>query len=245
MKIRKDITGERFGRLVAIKVSHKVGPKTYWWCRCDCGKEKPVQLSKLTTEWTRSCGCYHRERMVQAATKHGHGGTAKGGKKSPEYTTYFNILNRCYNKADDAYADYGGRGIIVCDRWLGDDGFVNFLADMGRKPAPRHSAGRKDNDGPYSKENCEWQTKMQQAQNTRATVNITWRGRTQCRAAWARELGLTEAAITYRLKHGWTVEEAFSTPPLSGLQPSQDKPEAAGCMNQGAVLRAPEWELTG
>lgn len=235
-----DLAGQRYGRLVATKIDHRRGHLTFWLCRCDCGKDTVVSIGHLRNGHTQSCGCLHDEAIKVANMTHGH---AANGKRSVEFGTWSRIHTRCTNPNNRSYKDYGGRGIFVCERWSGKDGFRNFLADMGKRPRGKFSLGRKDNDGPYSKDNCRWETKAQQAQNTRSTVNITCFGRTQCRAAWSRETGLSEAAITYRLSHWRDVERALSTKLPSGFQRPGDKPETAGENKRG--IESPEWELTG
>ena len=84
-------------------------------------------------------------------------------KRTPEYTAWANVIQRCTNKNKRDYAWYGGRGIKVCDRWL--ESFDNFLEDMGEKPSPNHSIDRINNDGDYSPENCKWSTATEQARN--------------------------------------------------------------------------------
>lgn len=96
------------------------------------------------------------------AQAHGH---AKRGSVTPTYRTWVAMRARCLNPNVINYANYGGRGIKVCERW---DDFENFLADMGLKPSPKHSIDRIDNDGNYESGNCHWATKLEQARNSRA-----------------------------------------------------------------------------
>jgi len=93
-------------------------------------------------------------------------GDARRGNASPEYGAWAEMIQRCTNPKQKRYADYGGRGIHVCERWL--NGFENFLADMGRRPTSEHSIDRyPNNDGNYEKTNCRWATRLEQAANKR------------------------------------------------------------------------------
>lgn len=85
--------------------------------------------------------------------------------KHPLYGTYHVMRTRCFNPKYNGFNKYGGRGITICDRWLGANGFANFCEDMGEKPTKRHSIDRKDNNKGYSKDNCRWATKLEQNLN--------------------------------------------------------------------------------
>jgi hypothetical protein len=121
------------------------------------------------------------------------------------------MIDRCYNGNASYYPKYGGRGIKVCDRWLGDKGFQNFLEDMGRKPSPKHSIDRIDNNAGYSPENCRWATAKEQGRNTRWNVNFTYAGKTQCIEAWAEEFRINSATLSGRIRRGWSFERALTT----------------------------------
>ena len=119
--------------------------------------------------------CYAKRKVQIAAansragvgkrTKHGH---TRKGKPTREYCSWKAMLQRCLDKGSKDYPNWGGRGIFVCDRWLGDRGYQNFLEDMNRRPAGT-TLGRLDNDGPYAPWNCAWQTPKEQNSNTRRT----------------------------------------------------------------------------
>src|SRR4249920_3506499 len=127
--LKIDITGQRFGRLVAIEDAGRTKRKeVLWLCRCDCGAEKIVSASHLRQGNIRSCKCLTREITRQNSLKHGH---RVNRHHSDTYRSWAAMLTRCYNKNTRCYKNYGGRGIFVCERW---HSFENFLADMGERP---------------------------------------------------------------------------------------------------------------
>jgi hypothetical protein len=203
--------GQRFGRLTLIERAGSVSTGAQAWrVRCDCGTEKVVSLAACRTGNTRSCGCLRRENgtkyLIAANVTHG----ACVGGKSREYKTWLGIISRCYNPKCDSFANYGGRGIRVCVRWL--HSFENFLADMGPKPGPHHSVERADCDGDYSPENCRWATPLEQSRNTRRNRRLTINGETLCLAEWAERVGLNRNTLQKRLASGWPAEAAVMAP---------------------------------
>lgn len=172
-----DRTGSRFGRLTIItRASNGSGGRTRWLCRCDCGNELAVISSSLTRGNTVSCGCYHSERTAEENAKrirHGHARSAGGNKRetSPEYRTWKAMKERCSNPAAPNYRLYGGRGIKVCDRWIGADGFNNFFADMGMR-LKGQTIDRINVNADYTPQNCRWASASEQAKNRRATASL-------------------------------------------------------------------------
>lgn len=118
------------------------------------------------------------------------------------------MKSRCERTNSRYYADYGGRGIKVCQRW---QEFANFLADMGQPPAG-HTIERKDNDGGYEPDNCFWANRKGQANNRRSNRLIEVNGVSKTLQQWADEVGLNRSTISERLKTGWTPERAVLTP---------------------------------
>ena len=133
-----------------------------------------------------------------------------GMTKTPEYCTWNQIKQRCFNPNNKNYLDYGGRGISVCDRWK--NSFENFLADMKLKPTPKHSIDRIDNDGDYCPENCRWSTNVEQANNKRTNRLITIENETLTMAQWEKKMGYKQGVIERRLNLGWSEFAAVMTP---------------------------------
>lgn len=209
-----DLTGQTFGKLRVLS-RVVVDRRTKWLCVCDCKATRLVDAGNLVSGNTRSCGCGHREMMLRrnkAMTKHGLTG-------SPEYQTWLHIKQRCYDPNAAGYDRYGGRGIVVCDRWKDDP--AAFIQDMGPRPGAEYSVDRINNDGPYSPENCRWATRIQQARNTRRTTMLTYKGETKPLNDWAEMHGLAVMTVRSRLSAGWDVERALTTPPMNHRSAAQ------------------------
>lgn len=137
--------------------------------------------------------------------------------RHPLYRVWVQMRQRCTNPKCPSYPDYGGRGIGFDPRW---NDFATFLADMGERP-PGTSLDRKDNDAGYFPDNCRWATHQEQQQNRRDNRLLTYGGRTQCIAEWAREIGGSRMVIHHRLRRGWTLERVLSTPARAMKSPIQ------------------------
>lgn len=191
-----DRTGIKYDRLTALRFSHKDQySRAHWVCRCECENLITVMGGHLSTGHTTSCGCKN--------LKHGH-----GDPTDPTYCTWVRMRQRCEQPKLKAYPRYGGRGIIVCERW---QKYENFLADMGPRPDGL-SLDRINNDGNYEPGNCRWATDYEQQNNRSSNRPITWRGRTQNLKQWAKELGMRHTTLSRRLGAGWSTERAFTEP---------------------------------
>jgi hypothetical protein len=131
-----------------------------------------------------------------------------GAPHSKVYSAWSSMMSRCFNERTKSWANYGGRGIWVCERWRE---YANFLADMGARP-PRYEIDRIDNDGPYSPENCRWVTSKANKHNKRSSRMLTWQGVTLPVTAWAERLGMHPRTLFNRLGRGWTLERAMTQP---------------------------------
>lgn len=119
------------------------------------------------------------------------------------------MMRRCYNEKIPNYASYGGRGIVVCERW---HDLVKFFEDMGHPPSRSHSLDRIDNNGNYEPGNCRWATQKEQTRNTRRNRYLEVRGSRKLMTDWALEFGISEATLHQRLKRGLTAEQALTQP---------------------------------
>jgi hypothetical protein len=202
-----DITGQRFGRLVALRRNGHSRCAVVWECICDCGAVKNVNGTYLRDGTTTSCGCYHREAIAIRMTKHGF---APAGKLKTEYNTYRGMILRCTNPNAPSYRNYGGRGITVCDRWR--ESFTLFLEDMGLKPEKNYQLDRIDNDKGYSPDNCRWTTPTKNSNNRRNNVIIKCGGESKTLTEWANLVGVSRSTIDSRIKRGWSPERAVCEP---------------------------------
>lgn len=191
-----DLTGQRFGRLVAVSRAPSRNTLSVWNCVCDCGEEREVFANNLRRNHTTSCGCF-RDEQIEAGLNGRH-----GMSDSRPHRIWQQMRARCRNANYSEYHLYGGRGIRVCPEW---ESYEVFWADMGPTYADNLSIDRIDNDKGYSKENCRWQTAQQQARNTRLTIFIEteWGRIPLCEAA--ERAGLPYSTVYGRhYKLGWS-----------------------------------------
>ena len=207
-KKNDDIPGKRFGRLTLAQViPARKNLETGRWrskkyvCSCDCGEIVEVFSTNVLRGRTTSCGCAQRESRAARATH----GESRGGKMSPLYQAWNSMMTRCYNPKSNRSHRYRERGIKVCEHWHTPD---NFFKDMGPHPGQGFSLDRIDNDKGYSPENCKWSTAREQGYNT--STNVRAGGKTLIE--WERETGLPARLLRGRLKRGWDLQRALSTP---------------------------------
>lgn len=207
---RVDMTGQRFGKLVAIRHVglDKDKKHSLWECKCDCGQTTIQPRGALIYGRSVSCGCVSKTRLA-LRTKHGH---ATSGFHSGTHRSWYAMIQRCAYPSHRAWKWYGGRGIKVCDRWLGTQGFINFLSDMGERPKGM-TIDRKNVNGDYEPDNCKWATWSEQSSNRRKKSpqkncsTLTVSGVTKPLIEWCKEFGLNYSTVKNRKYRGWPEEE--------------------------------------
>lgn len=207
---RIDLTGQRFGRLVAKEyVGKSENGCSLWKCMCDCGEEITARTANLRNGNTQSCGCYQRQRARETRLKHDLTNTRL-------FKVFQSMVERTTNPKAGQYENYGGRGITICDEWLNDfQAFYDWAMANGYDPdAPRGecSIDRIDNDKGYSPDNCRWVDQIAQANNRRTNRFIVYLGEKITITQAARKYGLRAEKLRRRIIKGWSVEAAIETP---------------------------------
>ncbi len=196
--------GQVFGRLTVLAIGKSLSKKrAVIIVQCSCGTPpKKVEMTNLNAGKSKSCGCVNKELH----TTHGY-------NKHPLHKRWLSMMYRCYNPKFPGYDRYGARGIKVCERW---HDIHNFIEDMLPTFRKRLQIERKDNDGNYTPNNCEWATPSVQALNRSTCHKITFEGRTMSISEWAKEMGIKYNTLSRRiLDQGLTPEEALTRPVLT------------------------------
>lgn len=200
-----DLTNRTFNRLFVVsRAENTKRGSSRWYCVCNCGKKTISLGSDLLKGKSQSCGCLGMENATKAKITHGMTGTS-------ELNTWFSIKTRCYNPNSKAYKYYGGRGICMSQEWF--ESSERFILDMGPKPSPKHSIERKDNDGPYSKENCIWADSDTQRKNRRDNRRFVIHGENRTLKEWVDIYGAKYTLVLARVSVlGWNIERALTEP---------------------------------
>ena len=203
----KDAIGNTFGRLKVESVYLDEKRMYRTRCRCNCGSICFPQYSALVSGATKSCGCLRREVTSKNRTRHG---ASKDSGRWAEYGIWAAIKTRCTNSSSKAYKHYGGRGITICKRW--SDSFLNFVADMGRRPNKYSQIDRVDNNLGYFPENCVWTSAKINVRHRRNTKMLTVKGVNKPVAEWAEEIGVKYTTLNSRILRGTQSEEKLMAP---------------------------------
>jgi len=198
----KDLRNQRFGKLLALEPIKKSYDANYYWlCICDCGKEKTILSSNLVRGISTTCGC-GKIKLGEVTTKHGM-------TKTRIFKIWAGIRKRCNNSKCESYKHYGGRGIVISEKW---DNFIDFYNDMKEGYADDLSLDRIDPNGNYEPGNCRWATSKTQNRNRRNNNVITFNNESKTLSEWAELSGNNYTVINYRIRKGWDVEKAIFSP---------------------------------
>ena len=203
-----DITGQRFARLTVIKYlqpEERRSKNFSWLCKCDCGKEVHSNYTKLKNGDIKSCGCLKTERIRMVKRKYKY-------VNKRLYAIYKQMLDRIDNPSSREYHNYGGRGIKVCDEWRDFDNFAEWALSSGYDPNAKRgecTLDRRNVDGNYEPNNCEWVDNQTQQNNRRDCIYITYNGKTQTMAQWSRELNIPHKYLNWRMVRCKTIKRTL------------------------------------
>ena len=202
---KRELIGERFGKLVVLEESGKNKKKEILWlCQCDCGNKTLVPTYSLTSGNTKSCGC-----IKGCHEKHG---AYKGGKVERLYRVWLRMKTRCSNPNVQEYRNYGGRGIRVCEEWSKSyASFREWALENGYNPNAKQgecTIDRIDNNKGYCPENCVWDSMKDQSINRRCNVFLTINGERMTVSEASKKYGVPYDTLLARHHNGWTDEDA-------------------------------------
>lgn len=207
MPKKLDLTGMRFGRLVALEEDPVRSSNGHirWKCVCDCGNYKTVDSSHLKRGLIRSCGCLLIETTQQRnrETKRTH-----GQRNTRLYSIWHSLKQRVLNPNHTAFEHYGGRGISICEEWMQFEPFFQWSMENGYREDL--TIERIDNDGDYSPGNCKWATSKEQANNRSNNTLITYDGKTMTISEWADYLEIPYDRLLKRITSGMPLDRALS-----------------------------------
>lgn len=206
--------GDIYGRLTVLeRAPDHIQPsgfhKPVWKCQCSCTNHTIllVTSNRLLDKKcpTRSCGCLQKERVSEANITHGE-------YRSRLYQIHTAMKQRCLNPNNKYYYNYGGRGIKIYDEWLKYENFRDWAIKNGYEDGL--SIDRIDNNKNYEPSNCRWATVMEQSNNKRNNVYLTYNGETHTESEWSRILDISREMIRGRIRRGWSVEETLTIPEI-------------------------------
>ena len=204
-RTRRELIGQTIGKLFVIKEDFSKNVQA-WECLCSCGNITIVRHGNLSNGHTTSCGCHVKNMLNNGLVRLRHGQSK--GVQTPEYKAWSHMKERCQNKKNKRYYDWGGRGIKVCERW---QTFDLFFEDMGKKPSPKHSLERNDNEGNYEPSNCSWEIRRVQDRNKRNNhwIEYPTKGLRMILQDWAEYMNVNRKRLEQMVKRGRNIEYIY------------------------------------
>lgn len=199
VRYAEKLIGQRFTGLTVIARAGSEKRYAVWLCRCECGVELTVRSDRLRAGLKRYCSTVRHEKL----------GKGPSIEHPLTYSSWCSMRLRCSDLGGKNFKNYGSRGIIVCARW---QDFPAFLTDMGERPNRHHTIDRIDVNGSYEPGNCQWATIKQQRRNARDTVFVERLGRKIKLSDLCEQEGKDYSIVHGRLRLGWYIETALSTP---------------------------------
>lgn len=198
-----DISGQRFGRLTAVRYHDYTNNNgSRWLFRCDCGNEIVAYSSLVRSGRTKSCGCLNQE-LRKSRARHGMVGT-------PIHNAWLHMRQRCNNPNSREFKNYGGRGIKVCPEWDDFKEFYSWSVENGYREGL--TIDRINNDGNYEPDNCRWVTMLVQENNKRNNHFVTYKGERMTVSQCARRANVSRNKLFYRMsKWNMSADEAVES----------------------------------
>jgi hypothetical protein len=207
--MKKDLIGQRFGRLVVVEKLPSKNKKRWWRCKCDCGNLKDVPTNRLTTGGTRSCGCLAKEvqrKHAEEIREKAREVTTKHGLSTHRiHNVWGKMIYRCENPKSSNFKHYGGKGIKVCEEWHDLRKFYEWAINNGYKD--NLEIDRIDNSKDYCPENCRWATRKQQTRNTSQNTHVEINGERMILVEVAEKYGIKYSTVRARYRRGERGEE--------------------------------------
>lgn len=194
-----DLLNRKFGKLTVLeRVSKSKNNKGGWLCLCECGNKVIVPANRLLTGHTKSCGCTRNKILCENDKR--------------IYNIWKKMRDRCFLKNSKSYNAYGGRGITICNEWLGRDGFINFKSWAYKNGYDaKLTLDRIDVNGNYEPNNCRWATMREQSVNKRSCHYITYNCETKTLTEWAEQCGIPTTTLYSKLKNGISLKELLNS----------------------------------
>lgn len=234
IKYDESYIGRASGKLKVIGIHEPKIGKRKFICKCECGNVKLIRSAEFVNGVHKSCGCSTNEFCSKNSIKHGY-------SKKRLYRVYRGMIERCENQKREAYRNYGGRGISVCEEWKGDNGVENFFSWAYKNgydenaPFGECTIDRKDVNGNYEPSNCRWITNAEQQKNKRPSSEwkkrkvrrntfINFKGENISKIDLCKRYGISVPMFDYRIKtKGMKIEDALVTPKLTEGRPIKGK----------------------
>jgi len=200
----------KFGRLTVTGISKHVDDRPAFACRCDCGNICSVQRKKLMSGHTKSCGCLQKQRSMENLSRQQKLLITHGKSNTLEWRAWMRMKTRVKSETKKSFNYYKNKNITVHPAWIND--FEAFLKDVGFSPSREHSLDRIDNSKNYEPGNVRWASKKQQNRNKKDNIVVEWKGEKRLFIELMDEINLPYGTVWRRLRNGWAIEKALTTP---------------------------------